>query len=60
MFLAANQSATEARVRIGKRMPGTVEIVEGVAEGADVIVAGNARLSEGTAIEIVPTRAGAE
>ncbi|MCB1379289.1 MAG: efflux RND transporter periplasmic adaptor subunit [Alphaproteobacteria bacterium] len=60
VFLAANQSATEARVRIGKRMPGTVEIVEGVAEGADVIVAGNARLSEGTAIEIVPTRAGAE
>ena len=31
----------------------TVEIVPGVASGAEVVVAGNTRLSDGASIEIV-------
>ena len=36
----------------------TIEIIEGVAAGAEVVVAGNTRLSNGAAIEVVsPTSA---
>lgn len=54
VFVAANEKAREEKVRTGKRSNGTVEILEGVKPGEDVVVAGNTRLSDGTAITIVP------
>lgn len=53
VYLAENNKAREAKVRIGKRADGTVEIIDGVAAGAQVVVAGNTRLSNGADIEIV-------
>ena len=48
------KKAQEAKVTLGRRMPGSIEIVEGVQAGAEVIVAGNTRLANGADIEIVP------
>lgn len=56
VYLAQDKAAKEVRVRLGKRMPGSIEIVEGVSVGAEVVVAGNTRLNDGAAIEVVPTR----
>jgi membrane fusion protein (multidrug efflux system) len=53
VYLAAEEKAKEARVKTGKRIAGTVEIVEGLDAGAKVVVAGNTRLSDGAAIRIV-------
>jgi membrane fusion protein (multidrug efflux system) len=53
VYLAENNKAREAKVRIGKRAEGTVEIIDGVEAGAQVVVAGNTRLSNGADIEIV-------
>ncbi|MFO1121258.1 MAG: efflux RND transporter periplasmic adaptor subunit [Hyphomicrobiales bacterium] len=58
VFIAKDAKAEEAQVRVGKRVAGAIEIVEGVSPGAEVVVAGNARLSNGAAIEVVkPTAA---
>ena len=58
VYLARDAKAEEAQVRIGKRVAGAIEIIEGVAAGAEVVVAGNTRLSNGAAIEVVsPTSA---
>jgi membrane fusion protein (multidrug efflux system) len=54
VFVAAEDKAKEARVRTGKRAAGSVEILEGVEPGAQVVVAGNTRLSDGAAIKIRP------
>ncbi len=53
VYVVDNKTASEAKVEIGKRMPGTIEILHGVTAGAEVIVAGNTRLSNGAAIEVV-------
>jgi membrane fusion protein (multidrug efflux system) len=53
VYLAENNKAREAKVRIGKRAQGTVEIIAGIEAGAQVVVAGNTRLSNGADIEIV-------
>ena len=58
VFVARDAKAEEAQVRVGKRVEGAIEIVDGVAAGAEVVVAGNARLSNGAAIEVVPPTAG--
>jgi membrane fusion protein (multidrug efflux system) len=54
VFVAAGEKAAETKVRTGKRVDGAVEILEGLAAGAQVVTAGNARLSDGAAIAIVP------
>lgn len=53
VFVAEDNTVKEAKVRTGKRADGTVEIVDGIAAGAKVVVAGNTRLSNGAAIQIV-------
>ena len=42
-------------MRTGKRIDGAVEILEGLKAGAQVVTAGNTRLSDGASIAIVPT-----
>jgi membrane fusion protein, multidrug efflux system len=54
VYLVRDSKAEEKQVRTGKREGGTIEIVEGIEAGAEVVVAGNARLSDGTAVEVVP------
>lgn len=53
IFVAEDKTASERKVRLGKRMPGVIEILEGVDAGAEVVVAGTTRLSNGSAIEII-------
>lgn len=53
VYVAREKKAEEARVTLGKRIPGSIEIVNGIAAGDEVIVAGNTRLSNGAAIEVV-------
>jgi membrane fusion protein (multidrug efflux system) len=54
VFVATGEKAAETKVRTGKRVDGAVEIIEGLKAGAQVVTAGNARLSDGAAIAIVP------
>jgi membrane fusion protein, multidrug efflux system len=54
VFIATGDKVREAKVRTGKRSNGAVEILEGLTAGAQVITAGNTRLSDGAAIAIVP------
>jgi membrane fusion protein (multidrug efflux system) len=55
VFIATGDKVREAKVKTGKRSNGAVEILEGLAAGAQVITAGNTRLSDGAAIAIVPS-----
>lgn len=60
VYLVEDKKATEAKVVLGKRMPGSIEVIEGVAAGAEVVTAGNTRLSNGAAVEVVAAAAPAE
>jgi membrane fusion protein (multidrug efflux system) len=53
VFVTVNNTAREAKVSTGRYAGGLVEIVVGVEAGQEVVVAGNSRLSNGAAIEIV-------
>jgi membrane fusion protein (multidrug efflux system) len=53
VFTVADNKATESKVQLGKRIPGQIEIVEGIAPGTEVVVAGNTRLINGASVEIV-------
>jgi membrane fusion protein (multidrug efflux system) len=57
VFVAEDNTVKEAKVTTGKRADGTVEIVDGLSAGAQVVVAGNTRLTNGAAIQIVGTEA---
>jgi membrane fusion protein (multidrug efflux system) len=60
VFTVAENKAKEVKVRLGKRLPGKIEILEGVAAGDVVVTAGNTRLSNGAAVEVISTAAAAE
>lgn len=60
VYTVANNKATEVKVKLGKRLPGKVEIVEGIAAGDMVVTAGNTGLKTGTAVEAVSTAAAAD
>jgi membrane fusion protein (multidrug efflux system) len=53
VFVMDNNTAREAKVSTGKYASGIVEIVAGVEAGQEVVVAGNTRLSNGAAVEVV-------
>lgn len=53
IFVAHDSKAEEKEVRIGKREAGAIEVLEGIEAGAEVVVAGNTRLNNGAAIEVV-------
>lgn len=50
VFLAADGSARERTIRIGRRLGGTAEVLSGLEEGDLVIVSGTTRLSDGATI----------
>jgi membrane fusion protein, multidrug efflux system len=53
VFLIEDATARQAKVRLGRRVPGAIEVLEGVTAGAEVVVAGNTRLANGAEVEIV-------
>jgi membrane fusion protein, multidrug efflux system len=54
VFVVANGVVQRREVRTGKRRPGDVEIVEGIAEGERVVVEGLQNIREGTAVQEAP------
>lgn len=53
VYTVENGQALEARVELGSRSNGMVEILEGLAENAMVVVAGQQKLKNGTIVEVV-------
>ena len=54
VFVVANGVAQRREVRTGKRRPGDVEIVEGVAESERVVVEGTQNIRDGTIVQEAP------
>lgn len=54
VFRVENGQAFETRVKTGERKNGEVEILEGLLGEAVVVVAGQQKLRDGAAVEIVP------
>ncbi len=57
VYVVEDKKATEAKVLLGKRVPGSIEVLEGLSAGAEVVTAGNTRLSNGAAVEVVAAAA---
>lgn len=53
VYLIRNGQAIEAKVTLGNRRDGLVEILDGLAEDAMVVTAGQQKLKDGSAVEIV-------
>lgn len=59
VYVVAEGKVRELRVSLGQRIDGKVEVRDGIAEGDEVVTAGNARLSDGAEVEVVSTAAAA-
>ncbi len=53
VFVVRDRRATRTRVVLGQRMPGLVEVLEGVAAGAEVVVGGLQHVRDGSTVEPV-------
>lgn len=53
VFRVENGQALEAKVTLGSRNNGLVEILEGLAVDATVVTAGQQKLKDGSQVEIV-------
>lgn len=53
VYRIADGRAVETPVRLGARLAGAVEVLEGLSDGAEVVTAGQHRLSDGAAVEVV-------
>ncbi|PZF77221.1 efflux transporter periplasmic adaptor subunit [Aestuariivirga litoralis] len=60
VYTLSGDKVTEVKVRLGKRVEGKVEVLDGIAAGDTVVTAGNAQLSNGAKVEVVSTAAAAE
>jgi membrane fusion protein (multidrug efflux system) len=54
VFVVTNGVVQRREVRTGKRRPGDVEIVEGIAESERVVVEGTQNIRDGTAVQEAP------
>ncbi len=59
IYTLADDKVTEVKVRLGKRVGGLVEVVEGLRAGDTVVTAGNAQLADGAKVEVVASAAAA-
>lgn len=59
VYTVADGKARQVKVKLGKRLEGKVEIVDGIKDGDIVVTAGNAQLSDGAKVEVVATAAAA-
>lgn len=55
VWIVEDGKAKEAKVKLGERRAGEVEIASGLPAGATVVTAGHGRLRAGAAVEVVPT-----
>ncbi len=53
VYVADNNVAKRIAITIGRRQPGIVEVVDGIAEGTEVIVEGALKLRDGSDISII-------
>ena len=51
-YVVTDGHATKRRVKLGDRRPPRVEILEGIAIGDEIIVAGQHRVSDGASVEV--------
>lgn len=58
VFRVDGDRVSEVRVKLGARGAGDVEILEGLSPGAVVVTAGQQKLRDGAAVEIVPDETG--
>ena len=58
IYRVADGRVVETKVTLGRRSDGKVEVVSGVAAADQVVVAGHARLKDGSAVEIVSPTSG--
>jgi len=56
VYIVRDGKAALTPVRTGRRLAGRVEIVEGVAAGDQIVVAGQVALRDGAAVAVVPSR----
>lgn len=56
VYVIRDNRAALTPVRIGRRVDGKVEIVDGIAAGDSVVVAGQLTLRDGAAVNVVPAR----
>jgi membrane fusion protein (multidrug efflux system) len=60
VYTLSGTKVNEVRVSLGKRLPGKVEVTNGIKPGDIVVTAGNSRLSNGAEVEVVSTAAATE
>jgi membrane fusion protein (multidrug efflux system) len=53
VYVVTDGRAEERRIRIGKRRPGIVEVLDGLSEGERVVTAGIIKIRDGTPVRIV-------
>ncbi|MEF2752554.1 MAG: efflux transporter periplasmic adaptor subunit, partial [Muribaculaceae bacterium] len=51
--LKADGTVSYNRVELGRRMGESYEVISGVADGDKVVVAGQSRLADGMAVEVI-------
>ena len=51
--LKADGTVSYNRVELGRRMGESYEVISGVADGDKVVVAGQSRLADGVAVEVI-------
>ena len=56
VYVVRDNRAALTPVRTGRRVAGRVEIVEGIAAGDSIVVAGQMTLRDGAAVNVVPPR----
>jgi membrane fusion protein (multidrug efflux system) len=59
IYTLAADKVTEVKARLGKRVEGMVEVVEGLKAGDTVVTAGNGQLTDGAKVEVVASAAAA-
>lgn len=60
VFILTGDTVKEAKVTLGKRIDGRVEVRDGVAAGDTVVTAGSAQLANGAKVEVVASAAAVE
>jgi membrane fusion protein (multidrug efflux system) len=59
IYTLAADKVTEVKARLGKRVEGMVEVVEGLKAGDTVVTAGNGQLTDGAKVEVGASAAAA-
>jgi len=53
VFIIQDGKAVKSQVKIGRRQPGIVEVIDGLTEGQGVVIEGALKLRDGTAVNVL-------